>query len=172
MHAVEERASARSRERAEAPGFLERRDERGLFPELAPDPTIVRKIKRIDRRWRVEWHRGLGRFVLFHDHERFGRAQVPTVVVQTPDKKFLPLDDRVVRQVEFGAWAERNFRDPCEYDEFLERLAEAREEAIEQHNAEQRKLWLRKHAKQIYQSICDGTFYDETPEPPSPIYFT
>ena len=172
MNTIEERVSARARERSDEPGFLARRDERGLFPELTPDPVIVRKIKRIDRRWRVEWHRGLGRFVLFHDHEHYGRATVPTMIVQTADKKYLPLDDRTVKQIEFGAWAERNFRDPCEFDEFLEKMLEAREEAVERHNSEQRKLWLRKHAKQIYQSICDGTFHDPTPEPPSPIYFT
>lgn len=172
MKAVEERARARAGEVSDGPGFLERRPESGLFPDLSPDPVMVQKIKRIDPRWRVEWHRGLGRFCLYHDHEHYGRAQVPTLVVQTADGKYMPLDERTVRQVEFGAWAARNFRDTTDFDECLDRMLEAREEAIEEHNANERRRWVKAHAKQIYRNICDGTFFDPAPVAPTPIYFT
>ncbi len=81
----------------------------------------------------------------------------------------MPLDERSVRQVEFGAWAERNFKDTTEFDEFLERVVEAREEKIEEHNREQRMRWVKAHAKQMYRAFQDGTFFD-TPEAPSPVY--
>ncbi len=154
----------------ERPLFLERRDSRGLFPELFPPQEIVNAIRRIDPRWRIEWNRILGRWCMFHDHERFGKAKMVTHVVQTSDRKYLPLDHRTVSRVAWGAYAERNGYDPVAVDEAIQTLINDRDEAIEQHNSDRRRDWLKANARGINQHMRDGTFFDPDPEPARPVH--
>lgn len=165
LETLRERDREESAAAQETPLFLERRDSRNLYPEIATPHEIVRKIKRVDPRWRVEWNRVRGRWFLYHDHERFGPAQTATLVVQDRDQRYMPLDHRVVRRIEFGAWCERNGWSVEKFDKVLQENSDRLDEQYEEAKSEWRRAWLRENYQGIRQHFADGTFYDPDPIP-------
>lgn len=156
----------------ETPGFLERRDSRGLYPDVQPDPSIVRKIQRIDPRWRVQFNRKRGRWCLYHVHERFGVPKYPTKVLQGEHREYRPLDMSVVREIEIGAYLERNSVSPEDFDEKLHQLREAHAAREQAQITEDRKDWLRDRRKGLQRGLETGDFWRKRPDPPKPLYFT
>lgn len=90
---------------------------------------------------------------------------MPTVVVEDSNRKYQPLDHRIVRRLAFGAYLERNGVDVRKFDEALQANADRLDQQYEDAVSDYRQSWLRENFRKMKQHFADGTFYDPDPEP-------
>lgn len=156
------------------------RDSRGLYPEIVPDRAIVARIRRVDPRWRVEFDRVRGRFVLFHDHPGYAPQSLrikegprgfprsvsdPTFTVKTKAGGFQPLDERTIARVEMAAWLERKCKSAADFDAEIDRIMEEERDAAEEKVRQENLAWGQENAKHLARGLV-GDYEKPTPRDP------